>query len=437
MAHGPIKEIAAAAAFVILALASLSSDASTPPGCANAFTTIQVDQLKLNDSGRIQVFTDSESDSQFTAHFETKLLAPVASAYFLCDSRLLATAVMHRGLKPFSRLVVSNTIPRSRAGDLRNRLFGHPQPSEQTIKIDGGAGKLHFRNGSLEVHDNQLRRLPHAEVPTGWEKRYSIGNGRPGIGDANQVNGELVFTATYWRRFNVDRRVFDRSVPVSSSCSGPIRSTSRTFMFCSSNIYEFNFDDGSRRLLMAADQLRNWTELPDSGGGYSGPWAVGDFLVGAYHHQPRSGLEEPAGLIQLVEASNGQPGRQEFAAAVPSRKIRHAQVIRDRLLLIAPAQKAAWLYNPATRSFSPPMQLPLSDQAQEITAISYTRDHVLIAEAMPDINGWPQSRLLVLNANYQLVQTIDLRGRTHSITSTARPWPTALGTDSMRLVRRP
>jgi hypothetical protein len=417
-----------------LSLASPAAVALSEPECANAFTLVQIDQLKLRDSGRIETYLVLPGSTSSLRHHVAPVLTPSSKAVFLCDRDLLASAAEHPYLRPQTSLTIEETPPRPGGRLAAWREWLGINRKVYMHKEDDGAESIQYRNGFVEIHDNSIRRLDPAAVPAGWDRTDRRIDGRPS--DLGYFQGEPVFAATRWRRFDLDRRTIVADVPVSTHCGPTVRGSARAVIMCNGHFAEINLDDGSRRRLVLASARRSWTRQEGrADGSGSGPWVVGRHVVWALHQQPEEGWDVPTGIIALVEESGSVPAREELAADIPSSTIRYAQAWRDRLLLVSRTERTAWLFDPETRVFTK-HDIPLSPEATDITSISYTRDYLLLAETLPARDGWPASRLLILDRSLKLVHRLDLRGNTESITTTERPWPARVSSDGLHLVFR-
>ncbi|MCI4428983.1 MAG: hypothetical protein JHC40_07440 [Burkholderiales bacterium] len=143
----------------------------------------------------------------------------------------------------------------------------------------------------------------------------------------------------------------------------------------------------------------------------------------------------PLDIFELIDDGN-QPGRLERLGPVPSKTIRVAQGTPDGLLMISPAEKRIWLYDPDTRkSLTAPIALTAAEA--KIPSISHTRDHFLVSEAIPSPTGVDSTRLLILNRRLELLYTLERPGYTSKMFSTARPWQAKRYFDGLTLVPYP
>ena len=424
--------VALACAGVAAAAADASATASTGAAderCANAFVLEQItSQYSAGKAGRFLVYEFPSGAEPPQVVFSVPAPVISSSGVYLCERGLFATAVVDVRLKPLvSRLVFDDVHRGGQAEEPSwwQRMLGLQSAGRSKHYLTDGAPNSVFALGDhLVVPDIALALLPAASAPAGWTTHapWRHASGRPG--PDTEVNilsqpGQPMISVTYLVHFDpVARKVLAR-VPLSQKCSLRDGGTQPVYAWCAWGIEEVNLYTGVRRQVVAHSAMR--AVLTGSGilrgGGY---WrAAGRTIL--MSRQVLSATEAVALDLFAVVDEPGQPGRLERLGPLPSSTIRSVQGTPWGLLLVSPQERRAWLYDPQARS-SISAPLPLSAPSGEISAISHTRDHILLAEVASHGDGRASTRLLVLDPKLRVLHTLELPGRTNSIVSSARPW---------------
>jgi hypothetical protein len=389
--------------------------------CANAFVLTQVlDSHSSTHAGMHEVYEFAAPGQAPTLVHRSPLLALYGNAVYLCDQHLFASVVSDSRLKPSNRLTIEEvTSGRTEVPEATwlQRLLGH-EPSGRTLYLtEAGTEAVFVRDGLLVVHNNQIQAIPAASAPAGYRfsgewsdlSMSSLKDGQPAV----RVRELLHFDP-------VARKVVART-PLSTLCSDGHDGAPRGYQTCTDSyamLEELNLRTGARRAALtrvAAAEI-------DRGGARPVQlrwWAKGRTLLmnGLHVSYPEF---VPLDLFELIDDGD-QPGRLERLGPVPSKTIRAAQGTPDGFLMISPAEKRIWLYDPDTRtSLTAPIALAADEP--RIRPISHTRDHFLVSEQITSPTGVESTCLLILNRRLELLYTLERPGYTLEMSSTARPW---------------
>lgn len=420
----------AAATVAASATASPTATATASTGaaderCANAFLLEQItSQYSAGQAGRFLVYEFPAGSAPPQVVFSVPAPVIGSSGVYLCERGLFATAVMDVRLHPLvSRLVFDEVRRGGRAEEPSwwQRTLGlQPAGRSKHYLTDRAPASVAILGDRLVVTDIGLALLPAASAPAGWRTHlpWRHANGRPG--PFTEVNvfsqpGKPMISVTYLLHFDPVGRTVLAQVPVSGKCDLRI-STPPFYASCVGDLVEVNLYTGARRLVVEGEAMR----AAATGAGFVGfPWRAGARTMRMTKQVLSATEAVPLDLFALVDEP-GQPGRLERLGPVPSSTIRSVQGTPWGLLLVSPQERRAWLYDPNTRS-SISAPLPLSTPSGEISAISHTRDHILLAEVASHGDGRASTRLLVLDPQLRVLQVLELAGRTNSIVSSARP----------------
>ncbi|MCI4428982.1 MAG: hypothetical protein JHC40_07435 [Burkholderiales bacterium] len=404
--------------------------------CANAFVLTQVlDSYSSTHAGMHEVYEFAAAEQAPTLVHRSPLLAVYGNAVYLCDQHLFASVVTDTRLKPPNRL----TIEEVTAGRIEvpeaswlQRLLGREPSGRALYLTEAGTERVFVRDGLLVVHNHQIQAIPAASAPAGYRlngplsdlSMFPLKDGRPAV------------TVTELLHFDpVARKVVART-PLSSRCSGGADGAPRGYQTCGDKYVlfdELNLRTGARRPAVtraaAAETNRGGTQpLP------SRWWAKGRTLE-MNSLQVSDTQVLPQDIFELIDDGD-EHGRLQRLGPVPSKTIRLTQGTPDGLLMISPAEKRIWLYDPDTRnSLSAPIALTAAEA--KIPSISHTRDHFLVSEEITSPTGPNSTRLLILNRRLELLYTLERPGYTSSMFSSARPWLAERYFDGLTLVPYP
>lgn len=411
--------------------AAIVANADHAQRCANAFVLTQVVDLQsAKQTGVYEVYEFAAPEQAPALVHRSPLLAVYGTGAYLCDQHLFASVITDPRLKPTDRLDIEEVRPgRTEVieANWMQRVLGQMPEGRRRYLTDVGTESMFVRNGLLVVHHNWHQLLLAASAPTGYRL-----SGRNNDISRLSLNGQPAVTVTELLHFDpVARKVVART-PLLTRCSGGTGGP-RSYQACgdsSTLLEEVSLPTGSRRVALTYVEAvvlnRDGAKLVPSRW-----WAKGRTLL-MNSLQVSDTQVFPQDIFELIDNSD-QPGRLERLSAVPSKTIRVTQGTPDGLLMISPAEKRIWLYDPDTRtSITAPIALTAAEAS--IPAISHTRDHFLVSEEFTAPSGAASTRLLILNRRLEHLHTLERPGYTSKIVSTARPWPAKRYFDGLTLV---